>query len=363
MEHQLPRMDHPGSQENTRIPLPEQQQQQQQPQQVMHHNLHPQPHQHPHQHPHASQLGHMPPGMAPGHSNMVYSYEHLPVPPPGAYPAYGMQQYGYIHPGIPMPGPPMGHFMPVPGPAPIMHPMQRMSQGSEIEMSQPVYQPPAPAPALASAASPPLPPSSSPPTAATAAAPTESTQIEQAPTPTPTADTEAPVTSPSSRRRQSPATKQRKKKEDGSIDLKKLLNGRNIESYEKEELEKLAKLDLPVSRVRKVLRVDPDSVVYSKDATFAIAAATEHFLSYIGTKSVELSRLDRRSGIQYKDVANAVEKYDALGFLEDLIPKTVPVSTARKMKPKGSIESSDTNETNDTVAEGPEKTQPNAEAE
>ncbi|KAK4246449.1 histone-fold-containing protein [Corynascus novoguineensis] len=81
---------------------------------------------------------------------------------------------------------------------------------------------------------------------------------------------------------------------------------------------------LPLTRVKKIIAVDPDITVCSNNAAFVITLATEMFVQYLTGEAQNMTKLERkpRRNIQYKDMANAVSHKDNLEFLEDVIPKT-----------------------------------------
>ncbi|PSR78506.1 hypothetical protein BD289DRAFT_121325 [Coniella lustricola] len=85
-------------------------------------------------------------------------------------------------------------------------------------------------------------------------------------------------------------------------------------------------VQLPLSRVKKIIAVDPDINICSNNAAFAITVATELFIQYIAEQGHNMAKLDRkpRRNIQYKDLSAAVTYKDNLEFLDDTIPKTVP---------------------------------------
>ncbi|KAK4126618.1 histone-fold-containing protein [Parathielavia appendiculata] len=90
---------------------------------------------------------------------------------------------------------------------------------------------------------------------------------------------------------------------------------------------------LPLTRVKKIIAVDPDISVCSNNAAFVITLATEMFVQYLTSEAQNMTKLERkpRRNIQYKDMANAVTHQDNLEFLEDVIPKT---SSYKEVKAK-----------------------------
>ncbi|KAL1892209.1 hypothetical protein Sste5346_007165 [Sporothrix stenoceras] len=89
---------------------------------------------------------------------------------------------------------------------------------------------------------------------------------------------------------------------------------------------------LPLSRVRKIIALDPDVAICSSNAAFVITLATELFIQYLSSEAENMVKLDRkpRRNVQYRDLANAVNRVDRLEFLEDTVPVTVPFGKIKK---------------------------------
>ncbi|KIH90311.1 cbf nf-y family transcription factor [Sporothrix brasiliensis 5110] len=89
---------------------------------------------------------------------------------------------------------------------------------------------------------------------------------------------------------------------------------------------------LPLSRVRKIIALDPDVSICSSNAAFVITLATELFIQYISSEAENMVKLDRkpRRNVQYRDLANAVNRVDRLEFLEDTVPVTVPFGRVKR---------------------------------
>ncbi|KAK3502553.1 hypothetical protein B0T13DRAFT_534221 [Neurospora crassa] len=81
---------------------------------------------------------------------------------------------------------------------------------------------------------------------------------------------------------------------------------------------------LPLTRVKKIIAVDPDITVCSNNAAFVITLATEMFIQHLASEAQNMAKAERkpRRNVQYKDVAAAVSHHDNLEFLEDVVPKT-----------------------------------------
>lgn len=89
---------------------------------------------------------------------------------------------------------------------------------------------------------------------------------------------------------------------------------------------------LPLTRVKKIVAVDPDINVCSNNAAFIITLATEMFIQHIAGEAHNMAKMDRkpRRNIQYKDLSNAVQHQENLEFLQDIVPKTQPYKQIRE---------------------------------
>ncbi|KAG0297127.1 hypothetical protein BGZ96_007678 [Linnemannia gamsii] len=85
---------------------------------------------------------------------------------------------------------------------------------------------------------------------------------------------------------------------------------------------------LPVARVKRIIKEDKDVQMVSNDAVFLISLATELFLESFTTKAFNLAKIEKRKTVSYKDLATAVTQHDSLEFLQDVIPKTMTLTAA-----------------------------------
>lgn len=72
----------------------------------------------------------------------------------------------------------------------------------------------------------------------------------------------------------------------------------------------------------------------TKNASFAIALATEMMIQHLAVTTHNVVKTERkpRRNIQYRDVSSAVSKTDNLEFLVDVVPKTTQYGVYRKRK-------------------------------
>ncbi|KAM7200073.1 Histone-fold-containing protein [Naviculisporaceae sp. PSN 640] len=88
---------------------------------------------------------------------------------------------------------------------------------------------------------------------------------------------------------------------------------------------------LPLTRVKKIISVDPDVNICSNNAAFVITLATEMFIQHVAQEAQNMAKLERkpRRNIQYKDLANTIAHHDHLEFLEDIVPRTTPFKAVK----------------------------------
>lgn len=80
---------------------------------------------------------------------------------------------------------------------------------------------------------------------------------------------------------------------------------------------------LPLSKIKKIFKTDPEHVSASEAAVFSTAIATELFIQYFTEQASLIARSEKRKKLQYKDFASAVGNIEQLYFLSDTVPKTV----------------------------------------
>ena len=85
---------------------------------------------------------------------------------------------------------------------------------------------------------------------------------------------------------------------------------------------------LPIARVQRIVKADQDMDLASKEAIFLLASAAEYFVKYLSDLAYTYSRLDKRKAIIYKDLQRAIARNPALDFLSDIVPSSMPLSTA-----------------------------------
>lgn len=128
-----------------------------------------------------------------------------------------------------------------------------------------------------------------------------------------------------------------------SIDGEKVQEDNEDDDDEEEEEEEEESLSLPLSKIKKIFKMDPDYLAASQSAVYATGLATELFIQYFTEQSLVLAKMDKRKKLQYKDFSNAVASQDSLNFLSDTVPKTQPIGELINSK-KVNVNSHDNNE-------------------
>nr|XP_006640044.1 PREDICTED: DNA polymerase epsilon subunit 4 [Lepisosteus oculatus] len=77
---------------------------------------------------------------------------------------------------------------------------------------------------------------------------------------------------------------------------------------------RLAKL--PLSRIKALMKADPDVTLASQESVFIIAKATELFVEMIARDALVYAQQGKRKTLQRKDLDNAIEAIDEFAFLE-----------------------------------------------
>lgn len=99
-----------------------------------------------------------------------------------------------------------------------------------------------------------------------------------------------------------------------------------------EEYDTDQKLSLPIAKIKRIFKLDPDFLGASQSAVYATGLATELFIQYFAEQASLLAKMDKRKKLQYKDFSNAVGAHDSLNFLSDTVPKTQPLEDLIKKK-------------------------------
>ncbi|KAL6732796.1 hypothetical protein Aduo_003517 [Ancylostoma duodenale] len=99
---------------------------------------------------------------------------------------------------------------------------------------------------------------------------------------------------------------------------------RKIEHMTESEMREHCKhMELPMARVKKVMRLDDEvrTQMISSDAPLLLAAASEMFIQEITLRAWQLVEEGRRKTLQKSDIAAAASRFEHFDFLIDIVPR------------------------------------------
>lgn len=84
-------------------------------------------------------------------------------------------------------------------------------------------------------------------------------------------------------------------------------------------------LTLPLSKVKKIVKLDPEHVSSTEGANFVLGMATELFVMELTHEASLVTKSKRRRKIMYGDFQRAVSANEKYTFMRDIVPKRVPI--------------------------------------
>jgi len=105
-------------------------------------------------------------------------------------------------------------------------------------------------------------------------------------------------------------------------------------------------LQLPISRIKTIMKSSPELGNVSPESYFLITQATELFVKYLAKQAYKTCK-DNASTVEYKSLAKLVSKDECLDFLEEIVPFKIkmaeywkkfghPVREVKEIKTNGS---------------------------
>ncbi|KAF9545578.1 hypothetical protein EC957_010663 [Mortierella hygrophila] len=87
---------------------------------------------------------------------------------------------------------------------------------------------------------------------------------------------------------------------------------------------------LPLARIKKVMKSDPEVKMISAEAPILFSKACEIFICEITRRAWLHAEENKRRTLQRSDVANAVSRSDQFDFLIDIVPREEPAKPSHK---------------------------------
>jgi nuclear transcription factor Y gamma len=117
-----------------------------------------------------------------------------------------------------------------------------------------------------------------------------------------------------------PAQLQELSMQEHLVMLDKLLLAQKDE-IEKMNLEDMKNHQLPLARVKKIMKSDEDVRMISAEAPALFAKACEMFIIELTHRSWLYTEENRRRTLQRSDIATAIAQTDIFDFLIDIVPR------------------------------------------
>jgi len=112
---------------------------------------------------------------------------------------------------------------------------------------------------------------------------------------------------------------------------KQSLGGSSSNAANSQSVRTRADLILPQSKVKMIMKSSPEIEHIGHDALYLITKATELFIDHAASKSFSTFS-GKGNSLQYRNLAELVQKNDNLDFLKDIIPyKTTARAALQEM--------------------------------
>jgi len=95
---------------------------------------------------------------------------------------------------------------------------------------------------------------------------------------------------------------------------------------------------LPLARIKKVMKSDPDVKMIAADAPILFCKACEIFIAEITARAFIVADTDKRRTLSRSDIAKAIGKSDQFDFLIDIVPRDEPPNSATTKKTRAKRE-------------------------
>ncbi|XP_065320759.1 nuclear transcription factor Y subunit gamma-like isoform X2 [Gordionus sp. m RMFG-2023] len=91
--------------------------------------------------------------------------------------------------------------------------------------------------------------------------------------------------------------------------------------------------DLPLARIKKIMKLDENVKMISAEVPILFAKAAELFISEITMRGWWCTEENKRRTLQKSDIALAASRYDQFDFLIDIVPREEIKMSVKKVLP------------------------------
>jgi nuclear transcription factor Y gamma len=92
---------------------------------------------------------------------------------------------------------------------------------------------------------------------------------------------------------------------------------------------------LPLARIKKVMKADPDVKMISAEAPILFAKGCDIFITELTMRAWIHAEENKRRTLQRSDIASALAKSDMFDFLIDIVPREEAASHTKRTNPPG----------------------------
>ena len=119
------------------------------------------------------------------------------------------------------------------------------------------------------------------------------------------------------------------------------------EEIQQMEISGLKHQELPLARIKKIMKLDEDVKMISAEAPVLFSKAAEMFIHELTMRAWIHTEDNKRRTLQRNDIAMAITKYDQFDFLIDIVPRDEVA-----MKPAANVKTQTATEMTNQVAGG-----------
>merc|ERR1739848_489236 len=91
--------------------------------------------------------------------------------------------------------------------------------------------------------------------------------------------------------------------------------------------------ELPLARIKKIMKIDDDVRMISSEAPLLFAKAAQIFITELTLRAWIHTEDSKRRTLQRNDIAMAITKFDQFDFLIDIVPREEIHKTGNQSEP------------------------------